>query len=656
MRKASNLALFLFVFFISSAIVLQVSRLNAQSSTKTLTILHTNDLQSRLLPFGPNRDYTPDVLGDDHTIGGIARMATLIHRLRQKAPESTLLIDGGDFMMGTLFHTIAREEAPELRLLHRLGYDAITLGNHELDFRPEGLAQIIQAAQRHHALPPLLLANARFSATDACDDELQKLFDEGAVRPYRIIEKNGLRLGVFGLIGKDAAEVSPFAAPLRFDDPIAAAKRTVKILKEEQRVDVILCASHGGVWRNEGSEQWAGEDVALAAAVPEIDVIVGGHSHTPLHEPIREGRTLILQAGSEGRYVGELVLRVTAQGLVAESYRLHAVNDDLPADTLVQAEVRRYIASLDRNVLAPKGYAFDQILAETDFDLTVREDNSNLGNLVSDAVQWSIARRQVSRSGNESIIAVESNGLLRDALLKGESGLLQASDLFRIVPLGLGTADDAAGYPLVSFYLTAAELKRAMEVSTSVYPLKGSSYYLQPAGLRFCFNPKRVIFDRVYEMELAAGGDFHPLDSSRLYKVGCNIYIATFIKLIGDFTYGLLRMTPKDSLGRPIADLKTALVDANPELPGVQELKEWQALLDYVCTFPDTDGDGIPNIPERYREPEARIVSTASFNPALLYRNATRVTWGATLGVLLVFASAFVCGAYFFRKKSGDRI
>lgn len=643
----------LVVFILASFLCFLLSQ--AQSQVKTLTIIHTNDLQSRLLPFGPNRDYTPETIGDDHTVGGIARMATLIQRLKQKSPERAVLIDGGDFLMGTLFHTITREASPELRLMHALGYDAITLGNHELDFRPEGLAQTIRAARKENALPPLLLANAIFSATDARDDGLEKLFAEGLVQPYRIIAKNGLKIGVFGLIGKDAAEVSPFAAPLRFADPIAIAKRMVKILKQDQRVEVVICASHGGVWRNEGSEEWAGEDVALAAAVPEIDVIVGGHSHTPLPQPIREGRTLVLQAGAEGRYVGELELQITAHGVVAGNYLLHAVTDTIPADTLIQAEVRRYVESINQNVLAPSGYTFDQILAETDFDLTVREDNSNLGNLVSDAIQWSIARHQPARSATESIIAVESNGLLRDDLMKGQSGLLQVSDLFRIVPLGIGMVDDAAGYPLVSFYLTAAELKSAMEVLASVYPLKGSSYYLQPAGLRFHFNPNRVIFDRVYEVELVAGEDFHPLDPAsapeRLYKVGCNIYNATFIKLIGDFTYGFLKMTPKDSLGQPLVDLKTALVDARPDLPGVQELKEWQALLDYVGTFPDTDGDGIANIPERYRQPQARIMSVASFNPALLYKNATRVTWGATFGVLAVLLLVCAGALHLFKTK-----
>ncbi|NUO79114.1 bifunctional metallophosphatase/5'-nucleotidase [candidate division KSB1 bacterium] len=647
MRRLASILLASFLFF-------RTSHLYAQLHEKTLTIIHTNDLQSRLLPFGPNRDYTPEIVGDDHTIGGIARMATLIRSLKQESPETTVLIDGGDFLMGTLFHTLAREEAPELRILHALGYDAITLGNHEFDFRPEGLAQILRTAKRHNALPPMLLANVAFSSSDARDDGLEKLFKEGVVKPYRIVVKNGLKIGVFGLIGKDAAEVSPFAAPLHFTDPIATAKRVAKTLKSAEKVDVLICASHGGVWRNEGSAEWAGEDVALAAAVPEIDVIVGGHSHTPLPKPIRAGRTYILQAGSEGGYVGKLDLKITAQGVVAENYRLHAVNDSIAADAEIEAEVQRYVESINQNVLAAHGYAFDQIIAETDFDLTIREDNSNLGNLVSDAIQWSLARYQPNLT-KTPVIAMESNGLLRDNLQRGVSGLLQVSDIFRVAPLGIGVADDSAGYPLVSFYLSAAEIKKALEVLTSVYPWKGSSYYLQPAGLRFYFNPNRVLFDRVYEIELATAAAFTPLalasEEQRLYQVGCNIYNATFIKLIGDFTYGFLRIVPKDSLGQPLADFKDALLDARPDLAGVQEVKEWQALLDYVRTFPDSDGDGIPNLPERYRQPQARIISTASLNPTLLYKNATRVMWSATGGGLVMLLLVFSTGVYIFKHN-----
>ena len=615
----------------------------AQDNSKTLTIIHTNDLQSRLLGFGPNREYTPQTLNDDQTIGGIARVATVIKSLKRKSPETTLVIDGGDVLMGTLFHTIAREESPELRLLSAIGYDAITLGNHEFDFRPLGLAQIINAALAKGNIPALLCANAVFNPTDARDDSLQALFARGIVRPYQVFVKNGLRIGVFGVLGMAAAEVEPFAAPVTFADPIATAKRIVKMLKENEKVDVIICASHGGVRWNVQKNKWEGEDVALAAEVPEIDVVVGGHSHTFLAQPIVVNNTPVVQAGSEGRYVGVLNLKIENNTVTTTDYHSIAINDSIAADRDIQAQVEQYQEIINQKILQSQGFAFDQILAETSFDLKLQEDNSNLGDLVSDAIRWRIDQYEYDPAVPETrtVIAVASNGLIRDDLA---SGLQQVSDLFGVIPLGIGEVDDAPGFGLVSFYLTAPELKKAFEVVTTVYPRKGSDFFLQISGARFQYNPNRVLFDRVMDIEIAdSAGVFTPLDLSssnqRLYKIGSNFFVGAFIKVIGEFTSGILTIIPKDDAGKPIAAMTQTLVDANPAIAGIQEAKEWTAFLDYVKRFPDTNGNNIPDMPERYRLPQGRIGRVASWNPALFYRNATYLTWGASGIVMLLLAS-----------------
>lgn len=612
----------------------------AQREAQTLTLIHTNDLQSRLLGFGPNRDYTPFTLNDDRTSGGIARIATAIEALKQKSPAATLVIDGGDVLMGTLFHTIAREESAELRLLSAMGYDAIALGNHEFDFRPLGLAQMINTAVAKGDIPALLCANAVFHATDAADDSLQALFTRGIVRPYQIFVRDGLRIGVFGVLGMAAAEVEPFAAPVTFADPIATAKRLVKTLKENENVDVIICASHGGVRWNAAANAWEGEDVALAAEVPEIDVVVGGHSHTFLPQPIVVNNTPVVQAGSEGRYVGALNLQIANGTVTMQDYHTVAINDSIAADRDIQALVDQYEETITQKILRPYGFTFDQILVETDFDLKIKEDNSNLGDLVSDAIRWRIDQLEYNPALPETrtVIAVASNGLIRDDLWAGPQ---QVSDLFRVVPLGIGEVDDAPGFGLVSFYLTAPEIKKAFEVVTTIYPRKGSDFFLQVSGARFRYNPNRVLFDRVVDIEVAdSAGVFAPLDLSsrnkKFYKVGCDFFVGAFIKFVGDFTGGILTMVPKDRSGQPVADLMKTLVDAQPEIAGMQEAKEWTAFLDYVRRFPDIDGDHIPDMPERYRLPQGRIIRVESWNPALFYRNATYLTWGASGIVILL--------------------
>jgi 5'-nucleotidase/UDP-sugar diphosphatase len=176
-----------------------------------------------------------------------------------------------------------------------------------------------------------------------------------------------------------------------------------------------------------------------------------------------------------------------------------------------------------------------------------------------------------------------------------------------------------------------------------VYPLKGSDYFLQVSGVRFSYNPHRVLFDRVSRVEI--GGEeqgWGPLDTSRrnttLYRVVANYYNSAFLKLIGGFTFHVLDIVPKDRDGKPIGDLAEARVDADPGQPGIQETKEWVGLLEYVQSFPDADRDGIPDIPARYAGPAGRIVRSPSWSPVALLAGAGYVTWAAIGAVVLVLA------------------
>ncbi len=148
------------------------------------------------------------------------------------------------------------------------------------------------------------------------------------------------------------------------------------------------------------------------------------------------------------------------------------------------------------------------------------------------------------------VVAVESNGVIRDDLLRGVTGKVTVGDLFRTIPLGIGV-DNTMAYPLLSFYLYGYELKKALEILTSIRPIKGDDYYLQISGLRFTYNPRRIIFDRVTDIETGSEEEgYQPLDYSKsnkkLYRVAANIYNASFLKLVGSFTYSMLEIVPKD--------------------------------------------------------------------------------------------------------------
>ncbi len=607
---------------------------------KAVRIVHTNDLHSHLLGFGPEIDYRPDRTGADRTVGGWARLATAIAREKAASPRPVLVLDGGDFLMGSLFHTISREAAAELRLLKAMGYDAATFGNHEFDLKPAGVAQMLAAARSADGLPALVLANLRFSPGDPRDDALAERFAEGLVKPYTVLVKDGLRIGVFGLIGRGAAEMAPFAKPLVFADPVETARRMIDRLRNAEKVDWVVCLSHGGLGRVAGPL----DDVALAREAPGIDVIVGGHSHTRVETPLRVGDTVIVQAGANGRWAGVLDLERRDGRIAVRAYRSVPIDARIPADPAIQRRIEAFADLVDQNVLKANGLSFRQVIAETAFDLTLKEEESNLGNLMADALVWMANRHAFDPSdpATRIVMAVESNGVIRDDLMKGRTGALAVTDVFRTIPLGLGM-DDTMGYPVIAVYLTGAEIKKALEVLASIYPLKGDPYFLQVSGVRFTYNPKRLIFDRVTDIRIgSAEGGWQPLDTSgrnrALYRVAANLYNAAFLKLVGDFTWQILKIVPKDRRGRPVENLADMRIDADPSRPGIQELKQWAGFVAYLRQFPDADGDGRPDIPEAYRGKLGRIVREPSLHPVDLLAHGSWLTWtvfGAALFILI---------------------
>lgn len=613
----------------------------AGAEQRRLTIVHTNDLHSHLQGFAPEGDYSPLVAGDDATVGGIARIASLIRSVRADRPNPVLAIDAGDYLMGSLFHMVSREEAVELRLMKAIGYDAVGIGNHEFDLMPDGLARILSAAYARGGLPLVVFSSAVFDAKDPDDDALQQAFDRGLVKRTAVIDAGGLKIGLFGVIGDEAAEVAPFAAPVRFRPAAEVAKEMVGVLRGQEKVDLVVCISHAGLW----DDPQKSEDELLAKAVPGIDVIISGHTHTRIEAPRLVAGTIIVQAWEQGKQLGVLDLLVGGGKASLVAWKALPVNDAAAGDWLVQGAVEAAIAEIDRSVLAPRGLAYRQDIVETSADMPMENDETGLGNLVADAIRW-YANAAVATSPDPTPFAVafESNGVIRDDIRRGTTGRIQVCDLFRVLPLGVGM-DGTMAYPLVGMYVTAGEIKKALEIVTSIYPMKGSDYFLQCSGLRFAYNPHRMLFDRVTRIEL--GGDeegWTPLDWSasnkRLYRVVSNFYNASFLKIVGNYTYHVLDIVPKDREGTPIADMLAARIDADPATSGIQELKSWVGLMDYVRTFPDTDGNGVPNMPARYLGKLGRNLREPSWNPVSLVSRPSWVTWlaigVAALALLIV--------------------
>ena len=292
----------------------------------TFTILHTNDLHSNLIGMAPSSDYSPGTPNDDATRGGFERLATLIaqRRAARQALGPVLVLDGGDYSMGTAFAGATRETGCELQMLAMVGCDATTFGNHDFDLGPDGTARSIGAAAKAGRVPPVVASNTDLPGTDPTLAGLQALTKDGLIRRTLVIERGGRRFGILGVLGKEAQIYTGGAGAVKFGDPVEAAKLAVRHLRDVEKVDVVIALSHGGLEKAADGTYRDGEDVRLPQAVPGIDVVIGAHSHTALAEPIiANGRTPVVQTGKYGENLGELVITLDGERLTVDSYRLY---------------------------------------------------------------------------------------------------------------------------------------------------------------------------------------------------------------------------------------------------------------------------------------------------------------------------------------------
>jgi 5'-nucleotidase / UDP-sugar diphosphatase len=577
---------------------------------RRVIVLHTNDLHAHHNGTGPLWDFTPETVNDDSTQGGFARLATLVERERRDLrPGAALLgLDAGDFSYGSAFAALAPEHGTELKLMDAMGFVGTTLGNHELDWSPKGLAEVLEKGMEGATSLTVLASNLVFDDESVADDVLAAQMGK-TIHPWHVVEaENGLKVGLFGLLGTVAHKLAPRAEPVTVRELAAAAEEMVTLLREQEGVDLVVCLSHSGV----GEDGTAGEDEALADAVDGLDLIVGGHTHTLLDEPIVRNGTVIVQAGSYGLHLGKLVLVEEAGGFAVESWEAIPVNDSVPGLPEIVAEISALESKLDANLFAgDEQPGYRDPVALTAFDLTrERLAESNLGDLVADAVRWSAS--QHAPDGTVQV-AFEANGVIRETLGAGSTGKILMGDLLRVLPLGTGP-DGKLGYPMLSTYLTGAELKLAAEVVVGVAPRLADSFFLQVSGMRFEHDPARPVFDMVTALYLGdeeTGYSETPLDTAKdndaLYHVSVNLYLAEMLGVLKTFSGGILSIKLKDKDGNVLEDPHDALLDTDPDTPGVQELKLWRTLYEYLASFPVDEATGLPKVPARYKTSQERM-------------------------------------------------
>ena len=633
--------------------------------TNVTTILFTHDLHSHFLP---------QSTAEGGESGGYARLKTVIDRERAVNPDA-LLVDGGDFSIGSLIQTLYTTQAAELRTMGAMGYDAVTIGNHEFDHKGTGFAEMLNSAKAaQQAAVELLRVDARpLEDMDAykerfgpvtpvlpmlleanyapADDNPDRAFIRSAMENYGVtdcmtLERGGVTYGLFGLMGVDSDECAPTSGFTR-TDAAKAAKRCVETLKGEG-AEIIVCLSHSGT----GDSLASSEDEELAKAVDGIDVIVSGHTHSTLAEPLVVNDTYIVSSGPYCQNLGSLTFSWDDGGEKRLlDYRLIPIDETVAEDPEIAGLVEQWKDMVGETYLARYGLTYDEVLTHTDYDLTTPasavQENNGLGTLVSDAFLWADRTLNAAYADSPHTVSVTADGVLRANLPAGD---LTAAMAFDVLSMGVGE-DGTSGFPLVAVYLTGKELKAAMEVDASVTPIMPAAQ-LYMSGAKYAFNTKRMFFNRVYDAALtdvtfdeSGTGNAYEIDDNALYRVVTGMYSAQMLGTVKSKSMGLLSLEPKQADGAPVTDFADCILyDENGN-----ELKEWYALAAYLEQF------GEDGLPDRYADPANGCKQVSdSFAPGQLLAGWNGITW-VVLGIVLLILALILLLIRSLRRRSGGK-
>ncbi|WP_170592300.1 bifunctional metallophosphatase/5'-nucleotidase [Ruegeria arenilitoris] len=452
-----------------------------------LTILHTNDFHSR---FEPINKYDSGCGAEDNAegkcFGGSARLVTAVNDARARA-ENSILVDGGDQFQGSLFYTYYKGKVAA-EFMNKLGYDAMTVGNHEFDDGPEVLAGFIDTVDF-----PVLMSNANIENEELLTDRIKK---------STVIEVGGEKIGLIGLTPEDTDELASPGPNVVFSDPVPAVQAEVDKLTAEG-INKIIVLSHSGY----------GVDQRVAQETTGVDVIVGGHSNTYLSNtsdkaagpyPTVVNGVQIVQAYAYGKFLGELNVTFDDDGNVVE-----AVGEPLIMDNTVtedQAALDR-IAELAKPLDEIRNKVVANAAAPIEGDRSIcRVQECEMGNLVADAMLARVADQGVQ-------IAIANSGGLRASI---DAGDVTMGEVLTVLPFQ---------NTLSTFEISGQGIIDALENGVSqVEEVKGR--FPQVAGLKFTWDPSVAPNEgRVTEVMVAEGDGYVPIDPAKTYLVVTNNYV-----------------------------------------------------------------------------------------------------------------------------------
>jgi len=570
------------------------------------TILHTSDIHDHASGYGPFRDYTPDGANNDGVLGGYARLATLIGA--KKTAQGgfgipSLLFDSGDYFMGTTYDMTASDPIA-LKFFAALGYDAITLGNHEFDWGPAGLAMLLNNAMISGNPPvfdPILDPNGTAVLATNMEPngsaQMNAMIAAGVLVNKRIMTlPNGIKVGLLGLMGPGAEQDAPVRTPVTFNHDYAFIQSCVDNLTAVDGVDLVIVLSHGGV-ELDGS----GDDADLADNVTGMDIIASGHYHTEAPAPAIVGGSIIISPGKYGKTLGQLDVTYSPSLdlILGYDFTLIPVNDATPGFPAITGMVNAYNASINSVIGPLLGVQLNTILSSTAFPLEKADFQvTGFGSLCADSLR-NVANAVAPLNGLPPFeISVIGSGTIRDGIYPGNTGAVSFTDAYNALPLGASPFDSSTpGYPLMSIYAYGYEVWTMCEVGMTISHMFGADFFLNFSGLQIVYDPVgAATFSGVQAVNVYSPADpfctgaAAPINMGGLYHIAVGLYEMQMLTVVNAFLPPP-GIQPRNADGSPMvpAQYAGARIDASANA-GVQELKEWLALVQYLPTF----GGAIP--------------------------------------------------------------
>ncbi|MDB9864235.1 5'-nucleotidase/apyrase family protein [Candidatus Thioglobus sp.] len=512
-------------FFVTLGFFSQ-SSIAASHKVLNLTILHTNDFHARFRPISKyDNNCSAENNAEGKCFGGSARLITAIEDARSRH-ENTVLLDGGDQFQGTLFYNLYKGKVAA-EMMNKLGYDGMTVGNHEFDDGPETLRAFMDAVNF-----PVLMANANVDMEPELKGKLQK---------STVIERSGHKIGLIGLVTEDVVDISSPGDNIIFTDAITAAQAEVDSLTAAG-VGIIILMSHSSYEI----------DKEIAANTTGIDVIVGGHDNAYLSNisdrakgpyPTVVNGTQIVQAYAYGKYLGELSVVFDDEGEV-----ISATGEPITIDGSVNenSQIVARLDELEKPITDLKETLVGNVSSSLNGDRAVcRVQECDMGNMITDAMRAAGMEKGYS-------IALANSGGIRASL---DAGQVTLGEIMTILPFQ---------NTMSTFKVTGKQLLAAIENGVSQVE-DGSGRFPQVSGMRFSFDSSKPANERVTSIEIQeSNGSFSALNLYGTYGMVSN----NFIRAGGDGYKMFRSATDIYDFGPDLADVVVDYIKANPGYSG----------------------------------------------------------------------------------------